>query len=216
MSLQTQTLHTHESEADVQHPLQAHIRPWSYSNIRVFLDTRSHCAVLAPPDSFPSGLTFSRITNCPGIRKASRWETRRLDFCTDLLCGLRHLCHSFLSPKPGICCQAYKHMLFLIQSSQQRIQDICGDYSSEDTDKSNRAAASASFFPFPSTSLCSEVKIYRLNIWKWPKCLLLRYRVQIESGLSLRMSLRNLTALRKNKVKMPQSPTSFPQPARQS
>lgn len=54
-------------------------------------------------------------------------------------------------------------------------------------------------------------KIYSLSIWKCLKCLSLRYHVQIEFGLSL----RNLTALQKQ-AQITQSPTSSPQPARQS
>ena len=67
--------------------------------------------------------------------------------------------------------------------------------------------------PSPHVTVLSG-KIYSLNIWKCPRCLSLRYHVQIELGLSLRILLRNLTL--QKQLQITQSTTFFPQPVRQS
>lgn len=68
--------------------------------------------------------------------------------------------------------------------------------------------------PFSHLTVLSN-KIYSLSIWKGPKCLSLGYHVQTELGLSLRMLLRNLTALQKQ-VQITQFSTFFPQSLGQS
>lgn len=141
------------------------IRPWSYSDSRMFLETRLHCDPLAPPRNtlqvrahfHQAGLLTALISEKHHTGKLDSWSFALIAVWLKTSCSVP-LYHGFLTSKPVICCQAYKYMALLIHSSKQRINHIAVVVSKLRYQKKQQSTYPVFILSLPPMLLCSVVK----------------------------------------------------------